>query len=140
VLELVIRYVNFQIKMLFNFDFGAVVISEDSCNMCTCSGNGTQELAVHDLISLVSFRFFLFDLISTSRLSLSLIGYPCVFLGLVCLAGRLYYEFWVRNGHAALVEGELEMFVMAGLPDLSVCAATGIDRDCTKAIALDLCI
>jgi hypothetical protein len=31
-------------------------------------------------------------------------------------------------------------FVLAGLQDSGGCAATGNDRDCRKAIALDLCI
>jgi len=31
--------------------------------MCTCSGNGTQERAVHDLLCLVDLLFGLFDLI-----------------------------------------------------------------------------
>ena len=29
----------------------------DQCNMCTCSGNGTQERAVQDLLCLVDFHW-----------------------------------------------------------------------------------
>ena len=55
-----------------------------SCNMCTCSGNGTQERAVQELLCLVDFIFGLFDLISAPPLPVSQIGYAIVLLCLLC--------------------------------------------------------
>ena len=48
------------------------------------------------------------------------------------------------NGHVTLVKAEpcllVSFFGVAGLQDSSMCAATGNDRDCRKAIALGICI
>jgi len=33
--------------------------SPSRCNMCTCSGNGTQERAVQDLLGLVDYIWFI---------------------------------------------------------------------------------
>jgi len=83
-------------------------------------------------------------LISAPPLSLSQIGYAIVLLCLVCFAGSLYLGFRVWNGHVALAEAEHCLFVsffgLAGLQDSGMCAATGNDRDCRKAIALGFCI
>ena len=77
-------------------------------------------------------------------MSLSQIGYAIVLLCLVCFAGSLYLGFRVCNGHVALAKAEHCLFVsflgLAGLQDSGMCAATGNDRDCRKAIALGFCI
>jgi len=90
------------------------------------------------------FIFGLFDLISAPPLSLSQIGYAIVLLCLVCFVGSLYLGFRVWNGHVTLAKAEHCLFVsffgLAGLQDSSMCAATGNDRDCRKAIALEFCI
>jgi len=83
-------------------------------------------------------------LISAPPLSLSQIGYAIVLLCLVCLVGSLYLVFRLWNGHVALAKAEHCLFVsffgLAGLQDSGMCAATGNDRDCTKAITLAFCI
>lgn len=83
-------------------------------------------------------------MISAPPLSLSQIGYAIVLLCLVCFAGSLYLGFRVWNGHVALAKAEHCLFVsffgLAGLQDSGMCAATGNDRDCRKAIALGFCI
>jgi len=61
-------------------------------------------------------------------------------LYLVGFVGSLCLEIRVWNGQVTLVEAELRLFILAGLQDLCVCAATGNDCDWRKAIALDLCI
>jgi len=65
-------------------------------------------------------------------------------LCLVCFAGSLYLGFRVWKGHVALAEAEHCLFVsffgLAGLQDSGMCAATGNDRDCRKAIAFGFCI
>jgi len=65
-------------------------------------------------------------------------------LCVVWFAGSLYFGFWVWNGHVALAKAEHCLFVsffgLAGLQDSAMCAATGNDRDCRKAIALGFCI
>jgi len=70
--------------------------------------------------------------------------YAIVLLCLVCFAGSLYLGFRVWNGHVALAKGEHCLFVsffgLAGLQNSGMCAATGNDRDCRKAIALGFCI
>lgn len=139
-LELRIRGLNFGIKILINFGFEAVVISQDSHNICPWSPNGTHELAVHDLICWVWIIVCLFYLIAASPLCRNQIGYVIVFLYFVCFARRWNLAFHVRNGHVALMEPELWLFVLAGLPHLGVCAATGIDHDCRKAIAQDFSV
>jgi len=59
-------------------------------------------------------------------------------LGLLCW--KLYLGFRVWNGHVTLAKAEYCLFVsffgLAGLQDAGMCAATGNDRDCRKAIAL----
>ena len=71
-------------------------------------------------------------------------GYAIVLLCLVCFAGSLYLGFRVWNGHVTLVKAEhgllVSFFGLAGLQDSGMCAATGNDRDCRKAIALGFCI
>jgi len=52
-LEFGIRCINIRMKILFNFSFEGHVILEDSCNMSTYSGEGTQERALNDLLCLV---------------------------------------------------------------------------------------
>jgi len=83
-------------------------------------------------------------LISAPPLSLSQIGYAIVLLCLVSFAGSLYLGFRVWNGHVILAKAEPCLFVsffgLAGLQDSGMCAATGNDRDCRKAIALGFCI
>ena len=83
-------------------------------------------------------------MISAPPLSLSLIGYATVLLCLVCFAGSLYLGFRVWNDHVELAKAEHCLFVsffgLAGLQDSGMCAATGNDRDCRKAIALGFCI
>jgi len=83
-------------------------------------------------------------LISAPPLPLSQIGYAIVLLCLVCCIGSLYLEFQVWNGHVTLAKAEHCLFVsffgLAGLQDSGMCAATGNDRDCRKAIALGFCI
>ena len=83
-------------------------------------------------------------MISAPPLFLSQIGYASVLLCLVCFAGSLYLGFRVWNGHVALVKAEhclfFSFFGLAGLQDSGMCAATGNDRDCRKAIALGFCI
>jgi len=64
-----------------------------------------------------------------------------VILSLVCVARSLYLGFRIWNSHVTLVEAELLHFVLAGLQDSSMCAATGDDDcDCRKTITPDLCI
>jgi len=79
-------------------------------------------------------------LISAPPLSLSQIGSAIVLLCLVCFVGRLYLGFQVWNGHVTLAKAEQCLFVcffgLAELQDSGICAATGKDRDCRKAIAL----
>ena len=79
-------------------------------------------------------------MISAPPLSLSQIGYAIVLLCLVCFGGSLYLGFRVWNGHVALAKAEHCLFVsffgLAGLQDFGMCAATGNDSDCRKAIAL----
>ena len=77
--------------------------------MGTCSGNGTQERAVQDLLCLVAL--YLFDLISAPPLSLSHIGCGMVLLCLVCFAGSLYLGFRVWNGHVTRAKAEHWLFV-----------------------------
>ena len=83
-------------------------------------------------------------MISAPPLSLSQIGYAIVLRSLVCFAGSLYLGFRVWNGHVTLAKAEHCLFVsffgLAGLQDSGMCAATGNDRDCRKAIALGFCI
>ena len=82
-------------------------------------------------------------MISTPPLSLSQIGYAIVLLYLVCFAGSLYLGFRVWNGHVTLVKAEPGLFLsfsLAGLQDSGMCAATGNDGDCRKAITLGFCI
>ena len=83
-------------------------------------------------------------MISAPPLSLSQIGYAIVLPCLVCFAGSLYLGFRVWNGHVALAKDEHCVFVssfgLAGLQDSGMCAATGNNRDCRKAIALGFCI
>jgi len=83
-------------------------------------------------------------MISAPPLSLSQIGYAIVLLCLVCFAGSLYLGFRVWNGRVALAKAGHCLFVsffgLAGLQDSGMCAATGNDRDCRKAIALGFCI
>jgi len=83
-------------------------------------------------------------LISAPPLSLSQIGYAIVLLCLVCFVGSLHLGFRVWNGHVALAKAEDCLFVSffgpAGLQDSGMCAATGNDCDCRKAIALGFCI
>ena len=83
-------------------------------------------------------------MISAPPLSLSQIGYAIVLLCLVCFVGSLYLGFRVWNGHVTLAKAEHCLFVsffgLAGLQDSGMCAATGNDRDCRKAIALGFCI
>jgi len=83
-------------------------------------------------------------LISAPPLSLSQIGYAIVLLCLVCFVESLYLGFRVWNGHVTLAKAEHCLFVsffsLAGLQDSGMCAATGNDRDCRKAIALGFCI
>jgi len=83
-------------------------------------------------------------LISAPPLPLSQIGYAIVLLCLVGFIGSLYLGFQVWNGHVALAWAEHCLFVsffgFAGLQDSGMCAATGNDRDCRKAIALGFCI
>jgi len=75
---------------------------------------------------------------------LSQIGYGIVLLCLVCFVRSLYVGFRVWNGHVTLAKAEHCLFVsffgLAGLQDSGMCAATGNDRDCRKAIALGFCI
>ena len=81
-------------------------------------------------------------MISAPPLSLSQIGYAIVLLYLVCFVGSLYLGFRVWNGHVTLEKAEHCLFIsffqvgLAGLQDSGMCAATGNDRDCRKAIAL----
>jgi len=87
------------------------------------------------------FIFGLFDLISAPPRSLSQIGYAIVLLCLVCIAGSLYLGFWLWNGHVVLVKVDfVSFFGLAGLQDSGMCAATGNERDCRKAITLGFCI
>jgi len=83
-------------------------------------------------------------LISAPPLSLSQIGPAIVLLCLVCFVGSLYLGFRVWNGHVTLAKVEHGVFVsffgLAGLQDSGMCATTGTDRDCRKAIALGFCI
>jgi len=83
-------------------------------------------------------------LISAPPLSLSQIGYAIVLVCLVCFIGSLYLGFRVWNGHVTLAKAEHCLFVsffgLAGLQDSGMCAATGNNRDCRKAIALGFCI
>jgi len=83
-------------------------------------------------------------LTSAPPLSLSQIGYATVLLCLVCFVGSLYLGFRVWNGHVTLAKAEHCLFVsffgLEGLQDSGMCAATGNDRDCRKAIALGFCI
>ena len=55
-----------------------------------------------------------------------------------------YLGFRIWNGHVTLAKAEHYLFVsffgLAGLQDSCMCAATGNDRDCRKAIALGFCI
>ena len=57
---------------------------------------------------------------------------------------KLYLGFRVWNGHVALAKAEhylvVSFFGLAGLQDSGMCAATGNDHDCRKAIALGFCI
>jgi len=82
-------------------------------------------------------------LISAPPLSLSQIGYAIVLLCLVCFVESLYLGFRVWNGHVTLAKAEHSLFVsffgLAGLQDSGMCAATGNDRDCRKAITLGFC-
>ena len=75
---------------------------------------------------------------------LSQIGYAIELLCLVCFVGSLYLGFRVWNGHVTLAKAEHCLFVLffglAGLQDSGMCAVTGNDRDCRKAIALGFCI
>jgi len=85
------------------------------------------------------FIFGLFDLFSAPPLPLSQIGYAIVLLCLVCLAGSLYLGFRVWNGHVTLGKAEqmlVSFFGLVGSQDSGMCAATGNDHDCRKAIAL----
>jgi len=90
------------------------------------------------------FIFGLFDLISAPPLSLNQIGYAMGMLCLVCIIGSLYLGFRVWNGDVTLANAEHCLFVsfsgLAGLPEPGMCAATGNDPDCRKAIALGFCI
>ena len=65
-------------------------------------------------------------------------------LCLVCFVGSLYSGFRGWNGHVTLAKAEHSLFVsffgLAGLQDSGMCAATGNDHDCRKAIALGFCI
>jgi len=81
-------------------------------------------------------------LISALPLSLSQIGYAIVLFCLVCFAGSVYLGFRVSNGHVTLVKAEFLFlfFGLAGLQESGMCAATGNDRDCRKAITLGFCI
>ena len=83
-------------------------------------------------------------MISAPPLSLSQIGYAIVLVCLVCFIGSLYLGFRVWNGHVTLAKAEHCLFVsffgLAGLQDSGMCAATGNNRDCRKAIALGFCI
>ena len=83
-------------------------------------------------------------MISAPPLPLSPISYAIVLLCLVCFIGSLYLEFPVWNGHVTLAKAEhclvVSFFGLAGLRDSGMCAATGNDRDCRKAIALEFCI
>jgi len=85
-------------------------------------------------------------LISAPPLSLSQIGYAIVLLCLVCFMGSLYLGFRVWNGHVTLAKAEhrdclfVSFFGLAGLQDSGMCAATGNNRNCRKAIALRFCI
>ena len=66
-----------------------------------------------------------------------------VLLCLVSFAGSIF-RIRVWNGHVTLAKTEHCLFVsffgLAGLQDSGMCAATGNDRDCRKAIALGFCI
>jgi len=86
-------------------------------------------------------------LILAPPLSLSQLGYAIVLLYVVCFVGSLYLGFWVWNhGHVTLAKAEHCLFVsffglqVAGLQDSGMCAATGNDCDCRKAIVLGFCI
>jgi len=83
-------------------------------------------------------------LISAPPLSLSQIGYAIVLLCLVCFVGSLYLGLRVWNGHVTLAKAEhslaVSFFGLAGLQDSGMCAATGNDGDCRKAISLGFCI
>jgi len=67
-----------------------------------------------------------------------------VLVYLVCFVGSLYLGFRIWNGHVTLGKAEPclfgSFFGLAGLQDSGMCAATGNDRDCRKAIALALFI
>ena len=82
-------------------------------------------------------------MISAQPLPLSQIGYAIVLLCLVCFVVSLYLGFGVWKGHVTLARTEhclVSFFGLAGLQDSGMCAATGNDRDCRKAIALGFCI
>jgi len=83
-------------------------------------------------------------LISAPPLFLIHIGYAIVLLCLVYCVGSLYLGFRVWNGHVTLAKAAhclfASFFGLAGLQDSGMCAATGNDPDCRKAIALGFCI
>jgi len=64
-------------------------------NMGRYSGICTPELAVQNLLWLVSFIFCLFYFISASALSLQQTGYAIVLLCLFCFAAGLFFGYWI---------------------------------------------